>query len=156
MTGGSIHIQGKAGDFLAGALPGEQRGMSGGDIIVHGDAGDRVGDRMRRGTILVEGDVGSYCASRMVAGTIAVWGKAGENTGFAMSRGTLLLRQAPERMLPTFNDCGEHDLGFLRLMLRAWSTLPSRFARLPGEGTRVRRYVGDLANGGKGEILVWR
>lgn len=155
MKGGSIHVQGDVGDFLGAALPGEQRGMSGGDIIIHGRAGDRAGDRMRRGTVLIEGDVGAYCASRMVAGTIAVLGQVGENAGFAMSRGTLLLRQPAERMLATFNDCGQHELGFLRLMLNAWSTLPSRFASLAEESTRVRRYVGDLANGGKGEILIW-
>jgi formylmethanofuran dehydrogenase subunit C len=31
--------------------------MSGGLVLVRGGAGDRVGDRMRRGTIIVEGDI---------------------------------------------------------------------------------------------------
>jgi formylmethanofuran dehydrogenase subunit C len=155
MKGGSIHVQGSAGDFLAAALPGEHRGMAGGDVIVRGNAGDRVGDRMRRGTVLIEGDVGDYCASRMGAGTIAVLGRVGANVGFAMNRGTLLLDQAPTQWLPTFNDCGAHELGFLRLLLNTWRSLPSRFASVPADATRVRRYVGDLANGGRGEILVW-
>lgn len=155
MKGGSIHVQGSVGDFLAAALPGEHRGMAGGDVIVHGNAGDRVGDRMRRGTVLIEGDAGDYCASRMGAGTIAVLGRTGANAGFAMNRGTLLLRHAPAQWLPTFNDCGSHEMGFLRLLLNSWRSLPSRFASLPGDATRVRRYVGDLANGGRGEILVW-
>lgn len=155
MRGGSIHIQGSVGDFLAAALPGEHRGMAGGDVIVRGNAGDRVGDRMRRGTVLIEGDAGDYCASRMTAGTIAVLGRTGANAGFAMNRGTLLLRQAPVQWLPTFSDCGTHELGFLRLLLNSWRSLPSRFAGLPADATRVHRYVGDLANGGRGEILVW-
>ena len=39
------------------------KGMSGGLVIVRGHAGDRVGDRMRRGTIIVEGNVGGYAAA---------------------------------------------------------------------------------------------
>lgn len=154
MRGGSLHVRGNAGDFLAAALPGESRGMAGGDVIVGGNAGDRVGERMRRGTVLIEGSAGSYCACRMIAGTIAVAGELGANPGYGMSRGTLLLRRMPSLLLPTFNDCGEHELGFLRLMLRAWTTLPSAFAYLPVHADRVRRFVGDIANGGQGEILV--
>ncbi len=155
MAGGSLHVRGDAGDFLAAAAPGEQRGMSGGDVIVGGNAGDRAGERMRRGMVLIEGTAGSYCGCGMIAGTIAVAGAVGANPGYAMRRGTLLLRRMPERLLPTFNDCGEHELGFLRLLLRAWSTLPSEFARLAANADRVRRFVGDIANGGKGEILIW-
>jgi formylmethanofuran dehydrogenase subunit C len=48
MRGGEIEIDSGAGDFLGGARPGEMKGMSGGLVVVRGDAGDRVGDRMRR------------------------------------------------------------------------------------------------------------
>lgn len=154
MKRGSIHVRGDVGDFLAAALPGEHRGMAGGDVIVRGSAGDRVGDRMRRGLVLIEGDAGAYCACRMMAGTIGVWGRVGENAGFSMNRGSLLLRAAPQRLLPTFNDCGEHELGFLRLMLRSWATLPTKFAALAAGATRVRRFMGDIANDGRGEMLV--
>ena len=56
-------------------------------------------------------------------------------------------------MLPTFADAGAHDLGFLRLLGRVLRGTCRR-APLSGRGTRVRRYVGDAAFAGKGEILV--
>lgn len=154
MQGGWLHIHGNAGDFLAAALPGNKQGMAGGIVIVEGNAGDRVADHMRRGQVLVAGDAGDYCASRLIAGTVAVLGKLGDSPGYGMKRGTLLLRHAPQCLLPTFNDCGCHDLGFLALLLRSWQALGGRFAAI-APAIRVRRYAGDLANGGKGEILIW-
>jgi formylmethanofuran dehydrogenase subunit C len=155
MRGGLLHIAGNAGEFLGGAIPGEQRGMRGGMVLVLGNAGDRVADRMRRGTVLIAGDTGDYCGSRMVAGTVAVAGRVGRFPALAMKRGTLLLRHAPEELVPTFNDCGEHPLGYLTVLVRAWRALPGPFATLPESRTRVRRYVGDVANAGLGEILIW-
>jgi formylmethanofuran dehydrogenase subunit C len=154
MKGGTIHITGNAGDFLAAALPGERGGMQGGTVVVGGDAGDRAGDRMRRGLLLIEGNAGDYCASRMVAGTIAVAGTVGRSPGFAMRRGTLLLLQPPPSVGPTFSDCGEHPFSFITLMVRSWRTLPGRFATLSDTRVRARRYMGDRANGGVGEILL--
>jgi len=154
MLGGRIHIYGSTGDFLAAARPGERHGMQGGLVLVDGDAGDRVGDRMRRGMVLIEGNAGDYCASRMVAGTIAVWGTVGKLPGLGMRRGTLLLQQASSALPPTFNDCGEYPLNFLTLLVRSWRTLRSKYSNLPDSGLRVRKYMGDVANGGRGEILV--
>lgn len=153
MTAGLIQVNGNAGDFLGAAIPGDHQGMKGGTIVVSGNAGDRAGDRMRRGSLLIEGNAGDFCGSRLVAGTLAVWGRVGRSPGFAMRRGTLLLREKPE-MLPTFNDCGEYPLSFLTLLARSWRKLPGKFAGLPDGGFKVRRFMGDLANGGRGEILV--
>jgi formylmethanofuran dehydrogenase subunit C len=154
MRQGFIHVHGSVGDFLGAALPGEPRGMRGGTVIVGGDAGERAGDRMRRGMLLIEGDAGDYCASRMGAGTIAVLGRLGANPGFAMSRGTVLTGGLRAGLLPTFNDCGVCELGFVELLARSWRGLPGRFGQLSGATSQVHRYMGDLANGGKGEILV--
>jgi formylmethanofuran dehydrogenase subunit C len=81
-----------------------------------------------------------------------VRGRVGLLPGFAMKRGTLLLGQDAE--LPaTFNDCGSHDLMFLRLFARhVAEAAPDGAAILP-VATRVRRFVGDRGNGGLGEIL---
>lgn len=154
MTGGLIHVSGTVGDFLGGAIPGDSRGMRGGTVLIGGDAGDRVGDRMRRGLILVEGRAGDYCGSRMLAGTIAVWGPVGRFPGMAMKRGTLLLRQTPA-LLPTFSNSGRQSLGFLTLLVRSWRALPGKFATIADSQGQVQRYMGDLANDGRGEILVW-
>jgi len=154
MRGGRIRIAGNAGDFLAAALPGDHQGMQGGVMLVQGNATDRAGDRMRRGMLLIEGNAGDYCASRMVAGTIAVLGSVGRDAGLAMRRGTLLLRRPPNRLLPTFNDCGVYPLAILTLLARSWRGYPGKFGAFPETGLRVRRLVGDLANDGRGEILL--
>lgn len=156
MAGGRLEIGGDAGDFLGGAVPGAMKGMGGGIVIVRGNAGDRAGDRMRRGIIVVAGGVGAYAGSRMIAGTLAVLGGAvGDYPGFAMKRGTLLLVQMPQRSLPSFADCGAHDLAFLRLLGHAVAD-GACSASLSRLGTRARRLVGDMATDGKGEVLVWQ
>lgn len=157
MHGGVVEIDGSAGDLLGGALPGDMKGMDGGLVVVRGEAADRIGDRMRRGAIVVEGSVGAFAASRMVAGTVVVLGTTvGAYPGFGMKRGSLILRGQAERQLPTFSDCGRHDLGFLALL---WRSLRGRSRRLDevAMGPRmVRRLAGDRAVGGKGEILLWQ
>jgi formylmethanofuran dehydrogenase subunit C len=155
MQNGMIHVNGNCGDFTGAAIPGEHQGMRGGTLLITGNTGDRAGDRMRRGQILIEGDVGDYCGARMVAGTIAVLGKVGIAPGYGMRRGTLLFEQRPASIPATFNDCGEHTLGFLRLLLKSFAELNSRFSQLDRNRLRVRRYSGDLACDGKGELLVW-
>jgi formylmethanofuran dehydrogenase subunit C len=154
MSGGNLTIEGNSGDFLGGATTGERRGMCGGIIQVKGNAGDRCGDLMRRGTILIEGDCGDYCASRMVAGSLIVMGQTGKQTGLGMRRGTLITANMPVSLPATFNDNGTHELSFLDLLsciIQANPALPN----LTQRGNRVRRWLGDLACDGKGEILLW-
>lgn len=151
LAGGQIHIHGNAGDFLAASIVGDRKGMKGGLVIVTGNAGERAGDQMRRGILLIEGNAGSYCASRMLAGTIGVLGTVGEYVGYGMRRGTLLLTETPA-LHATLQDCGTHTLPFLSLMFKSFGQLPSKFAKI--DTNRVQRYAGDIANDGKGEILV--
>lgn len=153
MKNGLLSIEGNAGDFLGAALPGNKIGMKGGTVLVKGNAGERVGDHMRRGNILIEGNVGDYCGSRMMAGTIAVMGQTGRFLGFAMRRGTLLLWQPPGSLV-RFNDCGMHTLAFLPILFASFRKLNSQFAEDTAVFNRVRRYAGDMAEMGRGEILV--
>jgi len=60
MSGGRLEIGGDAGDFLTAPLEGEMEGMTGGLLIVRGNAGERAGDRLRRGTIVIEGAAGIF------------------------------------------------------------------------------------------------
>lgn len=156
MRGGQVEIGGNAGDHLGGALAGDMKGMSGGLVVVRGNAGDRAGDRMRRGVIVVEGGVGACAGSRMIAGTLVVLGSAlGPYPGFGMKRGTLILLARPPRELPSFADCGRHDLGFLRLLLRDLRGHSRSLDALAERPAQVQRFAGDLAVGGQGEILLW-
>lgn len=153
MKKGYLEIAGNTGDFLGGALPGNKMGMKGGLILVKGNAGERVGDHLRRGTILIEGNAGDYCGSRMTAGTIAVMGQTGRYLGYAMRRGTLLLWNAPI-LSASFNDCGTHTLAFLPMLFKAFASLNSKFADAAVTFNRVQRYAGDMAEMGRGEVLV--
>ena len=153
MAAGTLHVRGDVGDFLGAALAGNKQGMLGGQVIVDGNAGDRVGDHMRRGMLLIGGNAGDYCGSRMLAGTIIVHGRTGTLTGYGMKRGTLLLAEKPD--LPaTFNDCGTHNLAFLHLLARHLASAGEAAAPFAPRYERIQRFVGDLANGGVGEILV--
>ena len=154
MRRGSIRIAGDAGDFLAAALPGDRFGMRGGLVLVGGDAGARAGDRKRRGVVVVAGAAGAFPAARMIGGTLAVLGGAGADPGFAMRRGTLLLGRPPANLLATFQDHGRHPQPWLRLLAleleaAGWT------GSLPGtDGVGLRRLSGDLAAGGRGEMLI--
>lgn len=146
-TAGTITIEGDAGDHAGGAVYGAKAGLDGATLIVRGTAGRHLGDRMRRGLILVE-RAGDHAGSRMIAGTIAA-GSVGDHPGYGMRRGTLLVG-AHGRLTPTFVETGTHDLVFLRLLARSLRTLSPRHADLAGGA--LRRFSGDLATLGKGEI----
>jgi formylmethanofuran dehydrogenase subunit C len=154
MKGGVIQISGNTGDFLGAARPGDAEGMSNGTIIVTGQAGDRVGDGMRRGTIAIKGDAGHYCGSRMLAGTILVLGGVGTSPGLGMRRGTLVLASRPSHIAATFNSCGILKVEFLRLLFKQLSSMHNRLKFLKDFGPEAERFVGDMALGGKGELLV--
>lgn len=159
MRGGELHVQGDAGERLGAALPWQAAGMRGGRVIVDGSVGARCGDKMRRGEILVAGDAGDFCAARMVAGTLAVAGRVGAHAGYGMRRGTLLLLLpgAEPPLAPTFVETAFAADVFLRLLRRHWlATLDAggAFARRAGAAEwRARRWLGDLASDGRGEVI---
>ncbi len=151
MRGGMVEISGSAGERLGGPLPGEMAGMRGGVVLVRGDGGDRIGDRMRRGTIIIEGRAGARAGSRMIAGTLIVRRTAGSLPGFLMRRGTLVLGEPCDALLPTFVDCGVHDLVAMRLLtsfVGLYSARAAAVLRRP-----LRRLAGDMAALGKGEMF---
>jgi formylmethanofuran dehydrogenase subunit C len=155
MSGGRLSVGGDSGDFAAGALPGDMEGMTGGTLTIHGGAGARLGDRMRRGLVLVGGDAGDYAASRLGAGTIGIAGKLGEHFGYGMRRGTLLLAQAPQQLPPTFTEGGRGFDVFWSLLVRSLAAEIAPFSTLAGSSL-PRRYTGDLAVDGRGEVLIVR
>lgn len=152
MTGGRIDVAGTAGERVGGPLPGEMAGMRGGLLVVRRDAGDFAGDRMRRGTIVIEGRAGDYAGSRMAAGTLVVRHGSGVLPGYLMRRGTIVLGDAVETLSPTFVDCGVHELLAMRLLakfLKDADVAAGSMLRRP-----LRRFAGDMAVLGKGEIFL--
>ncbi len=74
------------------------RGMSAGEIVVRGDAGNHLGAEMSGGTIRVEGDAGGWIGAEMKGGLIVVSGSASHRVGSAypgskrgMTDGTILI-----------------------------------------------------------------
>ncbi len=150
MSGGELIIEGDAGAGLGSPAPGERFGLRGGLIHVRGGAGAGALARMRRGTVVIDGDVGPGAAQHLIAGTVVIGGAVGGGLGAGMRRGTIVLQRAAE--LPaTFHDSGPRTLAFLALLRAALAPLQSPAVRF---GDRLRRFLGDRANAGLGEILV--
>jgi len=80
----NILVKGNAGDDL-----GEK--MEGGTMTVEGHAGSCAGNKMRNGTIIVEGDIGCNTGFRMVGGDITVRGDAGYGFGRMLIGGVIVL-----------------------------------------------------------------
>lgn len=155
MAGGHLTVHGNVGDFAASTLPGSMDGMRGGQLVVHGDAGARLADRMRRGTVVVHGSVGDFAASRMVAGTVAIAGSCGAHPAWGMRRGSLVFATRDEQQRPppsaTFVPAVADAAVFWQLLSRDLAHHGGAFAGLPARA--IRRWLGDLATDGKGEMI---
>jgi formylmethanofuran dehydrogenase subunit C len=154
MAGGSLDGAGNVGNFAASTLPGSMDGMRGGTLVVKGHAGARFGDRMRRGSAVVFGDAGDFLASRMVAGTIAIGGATGAHPGYGMRRGSLLFAGTSPQRPATFVPANADAPVFWQLLARDLARHGGPFAELPAR--RIERWLGDVASGGKGEMIVLR
>lgn len=154
MSGGSIDVTGRAGDRAGGAAPEARRGMSGGELVVRGPVGAEAGARMRRGFLIVGGNAGARAGVGMIAGTIVALGDAGPSAGLWSKRGSIVAL-GPVSIPSTYRYACTYHPPHLRLMLgraRRRYQLPLLDHHLSGP---YRRYSGDLADLGKGEILVW-
>ncbi len=154
MSGGALDIRGDAGPLAGAALPGFKRGMTGGELIVRGSAGSGAGSAMRRGLIVIAGPAGDHTGLNMIAGTVVVFGSAGADSGLWSKRGSVV---ALGEITPpaTYHYACTYQPVHLRLLftrLRARYGLPVRPRHLNGY---YRRYSGDMAELGKGEILAW-
>jgi formylmethanofuran dehydrogenase subunit C len=151
-TGGFIHVSGDVGDHAGGFMPGDRFGMLGGMAVIGGNVGARAGEKMRRGTIIVKGKTGEGTGSRMIGGTIWAEGGIGPLPGLMMRRGTLI-GPTVDTLLPTFVDCGKHDLVIVRVLSRYLAGTLGDLAPKPMP-LFVRKIGGDMATIGRGEILL--
>lgn len=154
MHWGKIEIDGDAGDNIGKGSHSSSHGMHDGLITVWGNAGDRIGERMRRGMIMVAGDAGDYIGANMVAGTMLVLGKIGNLPGYGMKRGTIIMGHKPELIGDSMASCGSLKMEYLRLFFKQLSRMGSKYRFFKQYGPEVHRYAGDMANNGKGELLI--
>lgn len=150
MKGGLIRIAGNTGGQIGAAYRGSLAGMKGGTILIGGSAGMEIGMRMRRGVIAIKGPVKDFAGLQMKGGTIVLMSGAEIRTGAWMIRGTIISLK-PIRLMPTFSFACEYNPVFLNFYAKY---LSSHGFDLP-RGGAYRRYTGDTAVPGKGEVLVW-
>ena len=89
MTGGRIVVEGDAGAYAA-------RGMTGGELRIGGSAGPFAGSAMAGGLLSIGGDAGDWLGAPetgemagMRGGTIVVTGRCGDRVGDRMRRGLI-------------------------------------------------------------------
>jgi formylmethanofuran dehydrogenase subunit C len=153
MSAGLIHIRGNAGGQIGAAYRGSPWGMQDGTILIDGRAGLEVGMRMKRGIIVVRGPVRDFAGLQMKGGTIVLMGGAELRTGAWMIRGTIISLE-PVHLMPTFAYACAYNPVFVRLYAKYLESVGFSLPYEPGAGS-YRRYTGDAAVPGKGEILVW-
>ncbi|MEO7985524.1 MAG: formylmethanofuran dehydrogenase subunit C [Gemmatimonadales bacterium] len=154
MSAGSIDVHGDAGPKAGGAAPEARRGMIGGELIIRGSAGEECGSRMRRGLVVVCRDAGARAGLGMLAGTVIVLGNAGSSAGLWSKRGSIVVLGAVT-VPSTYTYACTFKPEYLRFIL---GRLRSRYGLAVEErhiSGAYRRYSGDLADLGKGEILAW-
>lgn len=127
MRGGSILCQGNAGDYCGSGYRGEKRGMRGGRIEVMGNVGDYLAEYLTGGEIFVHGNAGMFAGAEMRGGILIIDGDV-RIPAANMAKGTCIINGTVLEMLPTFEKTGEK------------------------EGSTI--YHGDVANKGKGELIV--
>jgi len=153
MAGGTIRIRGNAGHRLGGPSPGASKGMIGGEIVVDGNAGDDAAARVRRGLVVVGGSAGVSAGRAMIAGTLVVFGAVGDHPAEGNKRGSLIaLRDI--RVPASYRYACTYEPPFVRLLM---THLARRYRLAVDERARdglYKRYCGDAAGPGKGEILV--
>jgi formylmethanofuran dehydrogenase subunit C len=154
MGGGSILVRGSAGARAGAAAADTRRGMTGGELVILKNAGPEAGARMRRGLLAIGGRAAAHAGATMLAGTIVIAGKAEPGAGLWSKRGSLVaLGSVP--IPPTYRYACTYQPTFLRLALtrlRETYGFPIKPRHLTGT---YRRYSGDLADLGRGEILEW-
>jgi formylmethanofuran dehydrogenase subunit C len=126
--------------------------MRGGEIVVHGDAGDEAGAGLRRGLIAVAGRVGEAAGLGALAGTIVALGALGAHPGAGMRRASIVATTAAG-LLPTYAPACTYRPPFVRLCLRRLRELglPVTDEQIEGPYTR---WSGDGLELGRGEILI--
>ena len=154
MSGGVIDVHGDAGARTGGAAGDARRGMTGGELLVRGGAGPEPGMRMRRGLLVVMADVAGHAGPGMIAGTVIVFGDTGPAPGRWSKRGSIVALGSVQ-IPPTYRYACTYQPDHLRLTLLR---LRKRYDLAVDEryvSGFYRRYSGDLADLGRGEILAW-
>ena len=160
MSGGELEIKGNSGNFVGSAYRGSVDGMTGGKISIHGNVRTNTGACMKGGSIIIKGNSGEFTGIRMSGGIIWVGGVADCRIGAEMTGGSIIIAGKAIEILPSFRKekiTDEIDLDKISFdnsgdkKNESGNGIGEIRGKLKGKFTR---YIGDLAEGGKGEIYV--
>jgi formylmethanofuran dehydrogenase subunit C len=154
MMGGALVVHGNAGRRAGAASPGSKRGMSGGELVIRGSSGAEAGAAMRRGVLVIGRDAGERSGLGMIAGNLIIGGKAGADTGLWSKRGSVVALGAITPPASYAYACTYRPIHLRLLLSRLRQRYNLRIHRRHIAGL-YRRYCGDFAELGKGEILEW-
>jgi formylmethanofuran dehydrogenase subunit C len=154
MAGGVLDIEGDAAARVGGAPLGAKRGMTGGTIVVRGSAGAEAGASMRRGLIAIGGDSGPGAGRAAIAGTVVIYGATGPDPGQWSKRGSIVALGAVTP-LPTYRYACSYRPQYVSLLLKHLEERHRLAAGRARDKGLFRRFSGDLAELGAGEILAW-
>ncbi|MCL6429506.1 MAG: tributyrin esterase [Anaerolineae bacterium] len=87
----------------AGHLHGLAAGLSEGDILIDGDAGDYLGVLNDGAYIHVTGNAGRYLADNMTSGTVVIDGSCGDGAGQYCYGGTIVVRGSAGALTAVMN-----------------------------------------------------
>jgi formylmethanofuran dehydrogenase subunit C len=135
MRGGVIRCEGNAAHYCAAGYRGEKRGMRGGTVEVSGNAGDFAAEYLCGGEVLIHGSCGDLPGVEMRGGTLTIGGDCHRPCG-NMTGGTCRIFGTAHQFLPTFRKNGLEDVEYA------------------GKQYRMTAYRGDVANRGKGTVLI--
>ena len=130
----------------AAPTPGSRAGMRGGEILVHGDAGDEAGAGLRRGLIAVAGRAGRRRRPERARGHDRRVRRARRPPGAGMRRASIVAMGAAA-LLPTYARACTYRPPFLRLCLRRLRELglpvtdeqiEGRYTRWSGDGLELQ------------------
>lgn len=135
MRGGEIICHGDAGHYCGAGYRGEKRGMRGGRLEVLGDAGDYAAEYLCGGEVIIRGDTGDLPGVEMRGGKLIIEGKCSRPCG-NMTGGTCMVFGEVQDILPTFEKKQKTEVDF------------------SGMKVTMDEYRGDVANRGKGRLLI--
>lgn len=153
MAGGVVRILGNAGNRVGAATAGASKGMSGGEIVVSGSVGDEAAARMRRGLVVVAGSAGGDAGRAMIAGTLLLIGPSGARPGRGSKRGSIVALDGID-VPPTYRYVCTYQPPHVRLFLLSLRRRHRLAIDEEAINGRFRRYSGDAAEIGRGELLV--
>ncbi|NYT06870.1 MAG: formylmethanofuran dehydrogenase subunit C [Methanomicrobiales archaeon] len=135
MRGGFIRCEGDAGHYCAAGYRGEKRGMRGGTVEVLGNAGDFAAEYLSGGEVHIHGSCGDLPGVEMRGGTLTIGGDCLRPCG-NMTGGICRIFGTAHQFLPTFRKNGTEDVQY------------------GGKHYRMAAFRGDIANRGKGRVLI--